>query len=102
LEDSDRFNALASLEAGLALPYRLSVSVPVGALARGSDWKAIVGHVRTWIVEDSTRVPVSTPSTEVSVEGVPFKLRVSRYPDSWRPGLIFQRLDPGDDGLSKC
>lgn len=56
-QDTSYFEAIAVLEKEVALPYRLSLTIPVGALKPGRDWAASVSRLREWIASESPTLP---------------------------------------------
>ncbi len=99
-QDTSYFEAIAALETEIALPYRLSLAVPVGALKRGTDWRASVGRLRQWIVCESPALPAGAHSVGPPV--LPFAVEVWKYDPSdqtWRPGLFLKRSVDSEKGF---
>lgn len=98
-EDTEFFSRLAALQATLALDYRLTISLPVGALSPGTNWDEILARVEQWITGEAHALPVGEHS--IAVDGVPFAMEVRRGDATWAPGLRIGRQDPGDFGFAE-
>lgn len=96
-QDTSYFEALAAIEQEVAIDHGLFVVVPVGGFTRGTDWNAIVDEIRHWVADRSGALPIGHHC--VSIDGVPFAIKAWRRDDSWSPGLVLAREDPGDDGF---
>jgi len=98
--DSDWFiKAVGGIEKELptALPFRLNITIEYDAVTKRQDWAAIRANLKTWIINESPRLPDGRQVLE-GVQGIPFRFHVRKASDR-RPGIFFARFKPNDNTL---
>jgi hypothetical protein len=79
------------------LPYRLNITLEYDAITTGQNWAVICTALKTWIIENSPRIPDGRHILE-NLPGIPFQLRVSKQSDR-PPRIIFGRIAPENKSL---